>query len=258
MKKYNLLVVLSISVMLTSCSYPHYYYSPNIQNAPLFKESLEFSGLAAVSLGAVNPSLEFQAGLSLPGHIALMANYMGGGTDNSSDTHTDYSKVRYFEGALGFYKSFKEIGVFEIYGGYGKGTQSHVFAFREYQSGLVWTWIPDGEADMSFSKIFIQPDIGIRKDWLDAAFSCRFTKLDFDEINFYNTVYRLDELNLLKQNTTPWLIEPAFTFRAGGESVKGQMQLGFAANLANPDLSFETLRFSIGLHVNLSKKQSAK
>jgi hypothetical protein len=258
MKKNIPLIVLLISALLTSCSYPHYYYSPNVQHVPLFMEKDQFSGLAAVSIGLVNPSIELHAGYALPGHVALMVNYMGGGTDNSTDTYSDFSKYRYFEGGLGFYRAFNEIGVFEIYGGYGGGTQDHTFAYCEYDNWSSWHWVPDGEADMSFSKVFIQPDIGIKKDWFETSFSCRFSKLNYTEINVYNTVHRLEELNLLKENKTPWLIEPAFTFRAGGKSVKGQMQLVFAGNLTNPDLLFETFRINFGVHFLLSKKKIEK
>jgi hypothetical protein len=222
----------------------------------LFKESNEFSGLVAGSFGEVNNCLEFQAGYSFPSHVALMANYMTGGNDNSSDSYVDFSKIHYFEGALGFYKSFKDIGVFEIYGGYGQGSQRHAFTYSEYNGWFSWTYIPDGTADLSFSKMFIQPDIGIKTRWLEGAFSCRLSRLNFSNIEINNTVYHLDELNTLKQNSAPWLLEPAFTFRGGFKSVKLQIQVVFAGNLGNPDLSFEKSRLNVGLHLNLSKKQS--
>jgi len=258
MKKYIFLSMFLISVLLNSCSYPHYYYSTNIQNVPLFKENDLLYGYAAASIGEVNNCFEIQAGLPLSGHIALLANYMAGGKDNTNYSVADYSHIHYFEGSAGFYTSFKDIGVFELYGGYGKGSQQHAFAFREYDGWFSWTWVPDGTVDMTFSKIFIQPDIGVRLGWLGSAFSCRLSKLNFNEINVYNTVYRKDELDLLKRFSTPWIIEPALTFRAGTKSVKGQIQFIFATNLAHPDLAFEEFRINAGLHFILSKKQEEK
>jgi hypothetical protein len=244
------------SVLLTSCSFPHFYYSPNVQNVPMFTEKTVFSGDIAGSVGVVNNSFEIQAGLSLPGHVALTANYMTGGTKHFRDNISDLSKVSYFEGTTGFYTSFKEYGVFEVYGGYGKGSQNHTFVYKEYGGQLIWTWVPDGTANLSFSKIFIQPDIGIKTEWMEGAFSCRLSKLNFNDIEINNTAYRLDELNTLKQNSAPWLLEPAFTFRGGLKSVKIQIQVVYAGNLSNPDLLFEKLRFNVGLHFNLSKKKS--
>jgi hypothetical protein len=243
-------------ILTTGCSFPHYYYSPNSQNVPLFKGGDEFSGLMAGSFGVVNNCLELQAGYSFQGHMALTGNFMIGGKNNSDDDYQDYSKINYYEGALGYYNSFKTIGVFEIYGGLGHGSQQHVFAYKEYTDGQGWNWIPDGNADLSFSKIFVQPDIGIKLKWMEGAFSCRLSNLNFSGISVYNTVHRLDELNTIKLNHAPWLLEPALTFRVGGKSVKAQVQFVSSTNLTNSNMKFEHFRFNIGLHINLSKKIS--
>ena len=244
-------IILLTSVLLSSCTTPHFYYTPIIQNVPLFNDKNQFSGYLAGSFGTVNSCFEIQTGFSLPGHVALTANYMTGGNNHSSEYYDDFARINYFESSLGFYRSFENIGVFEIYSGYGRGFQRHVFT--SWQS---WSLEADGKADMSFSKIFIQPDIGIKKGWMEAAFSCRLTRLNFSGIRIDNTVYHLDELNILKQNSTPWLVEPAFTFRGGSKSVKGQIQVLFTGNLTNSNLMFERFRFNIGLYFSLSKKQS--
>lgn len=255
----NIVIIVSFSsLLLSSCSYPHYYYSTNVQNVPLFTEKNEFSGNVAGSFGIVNNSFEIQSGLSLPGHVALTANYMAGGNNNSVGSVSDYSKIQYFEGTAGFYTSFNNIGVFEIYGGYGKGSQRHAYSYCEYNGNPGWIWIPDGTADLSYSKLFIQPDIGIKTEWLEGAFSCRLSKLNFSDIEINNTTYHLDELNTLKLNSTPWFLEPAFTFRGGLKSVKLQLQVVFAHSFSNQDLLFEKTRYNIGLHVNLSKDHSVK
>ena len=242
--------------MSGGCSIPHYYYIPNVQNVPLFNKSDEFTGLAAFSSGLVDNCAEFQAGYSFTGHVALIANYMTGGNNHSTQTYEDFSKLHYFEGALGYYKSFSNIGVFEVYGGYGQGSQHHAFSYTEFYGWTTWTTVSDGKADMSFSKIFIQPDIGIKTKWADAAFSCRLTRINFNEIAIYGTTYHLDELNLLQLNNTDWLIEPAITFRAGFEPVKFHLQFVFSRNLTNSDLLFEKFRINLGLQISLSKKQS--
>jgi hypothetical protein len=256
MKKNVFFIVLWAFVLVTSCSFPHFYYSQNVQNVPLFTEKTEFSGDIAGSVGAVNNSIEIQSGLSLTNHVALTANYMTGGTKHIRGNISDASKVGYFEGAAGYYTSFRDYGVFEVYGGYGRGSQHHTFAYYEYSGQLIWTWIPDGTADLSFSKLFIQPDIGLKTKWVEGAFSCRLSKLNFTNIDVNNTVHRLDELNTLKQNTDPWLLEPAFTLRGGSRSFKVQLQIIGSRNLSNSDLLFENLRFSFGLHFNLPVRQS--
>ncbi len=258
MKRNIFFIVLWTSILLTCCTFPHYYYSPNVQNVPLFSEKNEFSANIAGSLGIVNPSFEIQAGYAFPAHIALTANYMTGGNDNSSNSIRDFSKNNYFEGTAGYYKSFKEIGVFEVYGGYGSGKQQHSFSYREYSGWWSLNWIQDGTADLSFSKIFIQPDIGIKIDWVEGAFSCRLSQLSFDNIDIWNTVYHLDELNTLKQLSSAWLLEPAITFRGGPKWIKMQIQLVCVGNLSAPDFLFEKFRFNIGLHLNLSDSHLEK
>jgi hypothetical protein len=254
-KNYFFLVFLPVSVLLSSCSFPHFFYSPNVQNVPLFSESNEFSGYVAGSFGVVNTSLEIQAGYSLPAHLALTANFMTGGKDNSSASFEDYSKNNYFEGTLGYYKPFKNIGVFEIYGGYGRDFQQHAFTHAENNGWFSWTTVPDGSANLSFYKIFVQPDIGIKTDRIEGTISCRLSVLNFNEIEINNTVYHLEELNLLKQNSTPWLLEPAITFRGGSKSVKGQIQVVVTKNLTNSSMNFESIRFNFGLFFCLSNKR---
>ena len=247
------LLILWIPIILTSCSVPHYYYSSNIQNVPLFKEKYEFSGLIAGSFGEINNCLELQTGYSLPDQVALVANYMTGGNDHSTEHITDFCKIHYFEGACGYYRPFEDFGVFEIYGGYGKGSENHAFTYSEYVNPFTWRTIQDGTADLSFSKLFIQPDVGIKLKWLEGAFSLRISNLNYTRINIYNTTYHLEELNNLKLNITPWLFEPAITCRMGLKPVKAQIQLVFTRNLTNSALLFEKFRINFGLYFNLQK-----
>jgi len=258
MKNKLLLVVVSGSLLLTGCSYPHYYYSPNIQNVPLYDSANIFSGQVAVGAGIVNRCLELQAGYSLPYNLAVTAGFMTGGNNRSFSQVSDFSKLTYFEVAFGHYKVFRNIGIFELYGGYGHNSQRHAFSYVDYSGPYSFDRLPDGTADMSYSKIFIQSDIGVKVDWFEAAFSCRISNLNFKDINSYETVHHLDEVNILRQNASPWLLEPAFTFRGGGKSVRGQMQVGIAARLTNPDLFLltETFRISMGLHIKLFTQES--
>ena len=158
--------LLSLVFLLCSCSYPHFFYAPVAQNVPLNDSANKFTGLVAGSFGAENECLEVQAGYSFPSNIALTASYLTGGTRHNQGSVEDYSKINHFEGAIGYYKPFAKICVFELYGGFGDGKQNHVFAYREYTGGLVWVWRADGKADLNYSQIFIQPDIGVKLKWL--------------------------------------------------------------------------------------------
>jgi len=249
--------VLSILVLVSSCSYPHMYHSPNMMSVPLFNDKAEFSFMPAASFGTVFTSFEMQGAFSLPGHIALGANFLTGGRNNSETTYEDFSKYNYFEGFGGFYTSFRDIGVFEIYAGYGKGGESHTFAYNDWDWGG-GGWVQDGTAEMKFSGLFLQPDVGIRMKNIEAAFSLRISRIDFREVTYYGTVYRLDELQDLKFNRTSWLMEPGITFRGGYDPVKFQIQAVFSPNLSNPNQQFEHFRFNMGVNIRFGGKKNLK
>lgn len=245
--------LLFISLLINSCSYPHMYHSPNMMVVPLFKDPVEFSGTVTGSFGTVNPSFEMQAAMSLPSHIALGANFMTGGKNNSGTTYEDRSDYNYFEGFGGFYSSFADIGIFEMYAGYGEGIQKHTFAYNDYLGS--GGWVQDGTAEMNFSKFFIQPDIGVRTKIIEGAFSLRFSKINFKELTYSNTVYREDELAFLKANNSSWLIEPGITFRVGHDPVKFQIQGVFSANPSNPNQKLEHFRVNMGLDFKFGVKK---
>jgi hypothetical protein len=247
--------LLFISLLLNSCSYPHMYHSPNMMAVPLFKDPVEFSGTVSGSFGTVNPSFEMQAAMSLPAHIALGGSFMTGGKNNSGATYVDRSDYNYFEGFGGFYSSFAGSGIFEIYAGYGGGNQNHIFAYNDWDWGGGDSWVDDGTAEMNFSKFYIQPDIGVRTKIVEGAFSFRLSRLNFKEIEYENTVYRLSELQALQGDEVSWLIEPGFTFRVGHDPVKFQIQGIYSANPSHPDLQLEHFRLNIGINFKFGKKK---
>jgi hypothetical protein len=180
---------------------------------------------------------------------------MTGGNTHRLTNVTDLSRVNTFEGAFGIYTPFSKIGVVELYGGFGKGSQHHVFAYKEYSGPFEWNWISDGTADLSFSKFFIQPDVGFKFEWVEGAFSCRLTKLNYPDIDFRNTSYRLDDMTSLMNNMEPWMIEPAFTLRGGKKSVKFQLQVLTSRSLSGSYELYESFRLGFGLHINIAPKQ---
>ena len=254
-RKQRLIIsVISFIILLAGCSYPHLYYSPNMMTVPLFNKPVEFTGTVAGSFGTVNPSFELQTAFSLPAHMALGINFMTGGNNHSGDYYSDFSRYNFFEGFAGFYSSFNKSGIFEIYAGYGEGGEEHTFAYNEWDWGG-GGWVQDGTAEMKFSRFFIQPDIGIRTKAIEGAFSLRLCNIDFKEISYYDTNYRLDELQLLESNKASWLLEPGFTFRGGHDPVKFQVQAIFSADVSQPDISFEHFRFNIGINIKFGKKK---
>jgi hypothetical protein len=259
MKRNLIPAAIMMTLIISSCSYPHFYNTPIAQNVPLNDTSNEFTGLVAGSFGAVNQSFEAQASYSFPMNIALAGSFLTGGNSHNPDDLEDYSKVNYIEGALGCYKSFSKICSFEIFAGYGQGKQKHVYAYDLYQGGLVWTWVRDGESNISFSQVFLQPDFGVKYKWIEAAISCRLSRLNYADVMYSGTTYRVNELQALRANSKVTLLEPGFTLRAGSPVVKTQLQIVLSANMTDQNLLNEVFRINFGLHFtfggSLSKNQ---
>ena len=260
MKIHLYLLFSLIAIIMLGCEIPHYYYSSNAMNVPLFDDKNELSGLVAGSFGEVNNSFEAQLGYSTPFNLAFTGSLMTGGIGYARSQPVDKSRISYLEGAGGFYKPFGRIGIFEIFGGYGRGKESHSFTYVSYDGYFNWTRYADGNADIGFSKIFLQPDIGVRGKWFEAAVTLRITNIDYTRVDIYNTVYHLDGLNDITINHSSVLIEPAFTLRAGFKNVKSQFQIVISNNLSNPDQLYEKTRFNFGLFFNIplgNEKKSA-
>jgi hypothetical protein len=239
------------AILLCSCT--HYYYVPNIQNIPLFREKNEYHLSGSYGGGMYSNSIEVQASYSLPYNIGLMANYMH--TKGGDISDNDYGKGNYFEGALGYYKPFEEFeGVFEIYGGIGGGKQNHEYSSRHFDQ---WEYYHsyDGRSDMSFSKLFVQPSFGLTFDMFDVALSTRLCRLSFADIhNNITDPVELDEANSLSDKNY-YFIEPALTLRGGWKYVKFQFQFAYTGYLGNPEYYFyEDIHFSAGLYFTLAKR----
>jgi hypothetical protein len=248
----NLKIVILISAILF-CSCTHYYYVPNLQNVPLFKEKNEIHLSGSYGGGMHSNSIEVQGSYSLPYNIGLMANYLHGrGGDFSNN---DYGKGNYFEGALGYYKPFKEFeGVFEIYGGIGSGNQHHEYSSRHFDQ---WEYYRkyDGSSDLSFSKLFLQPSFGLTFDMFDVALSTRICRLSFTDIkNSITDSVEVDKVNYLSDKSH-YFIEPAVTLRGGWKYIKFQFQLAYSGYLGHPEYYFyDDIHLSAGLYFTIAKR----
>jgi len=238
--KIFLTAVLLLEVLLCSCS--RYYYVPNLQNVPLFKEKKETRVSAAFGGGDESECFEAQAAYSITGNMGIMTNFMSvKGGDGSEPVN---ARGNYFDGALGFYKPAGRIGVFEIYGGFGRCNQHH-----EYGTG-------NGDSDLSFNNIFLQPSFGITLNFFDLAVSTRINRLSFlnivNNINTYTTWYT--ELNNLTDKKH-YFFEPSVTLRAGWKNVKVQLQYVYSNYLNDPRLYFgEESHISLGLYLSFADR----
>jgi hypothetical protein len=234
-----------VTILFSSCS--HYYYVSNTHNVPLFKEKNEFRFSGAVGGGIESTSIEIQSAYAVSDRIGIMADFMSayGGNDNN----TNCGKGTYFEGAIGYYKPIGKYAVFEIYGGLGRSNQHHEYSDFYYNQSY-------GSADLSFTKLLIQPSFGLTLNFLDIAFSSRLSSVSFNNIhnNIYGNVDYFNKLNSLSDNSH-FFIEPAVTLRAGWKSVKLQFQAELIRCLNEPDLYIsEEYHVSLGIYCAFGKR----
>ncbi len=239
-KVFSFLISLS-AVLLSGCT--HYYYVPNVQNVPLFKEKNEFRFSGSVGIGDESESYEIQAAHSVSDRIGIMGNFMYA-QDNYEDNR--YGKGSYFDGAIGYYKPIIDedsgYGVFEIYGGIGRSTQHHLYDNR-------------ARSDLSFIKLFIQPSFGLTTNFLDLAVSTRINRLSFGNANISKPIPSDQICPKELSGKNYLLLEPAVTARFGWKNVKVQFQLEgvYDLNNSNPDF-YEDYHISLGLYFSFAER----
>jgi hypothetical protein len=248
MKK-QLIALLFLPVLFCSCS--HYYYVPNTQNVPLFREKNEYRFSGSLAGGEESSSKELQAAYSVTDHIGVMANFMSSKGGTISDNN-NWARGNYLDAAIGYFKPVSKCGVFEIYGGIGGSNQHHHYLTSSYMNGTISS-SSGGFSDLSFTKIFVQPSFGFTLNAIDIAASTRICLLSFNSV--VNQVSSdMNEINTLNNisDEIHFFLEPAITIRGGWKYVKLQLQASTASYFNNPDLPFESYHISIGLSIAIA------
>jgi len=244
-----------LAVIFCSCS--HYYYVPNVQNVPLFREKNEYRISGTSGLGTETSCLEVQGAYSVTGNLGIMTNFMSAkGIDNNEES---WAKGTYLDAAIGYYKPLHKSGVFEIYGGVGGSKQQHQYRSEIYDPGNpAYNNLNAGTSDLSFIKIFVQPSIGMTFNGFDFAFSTRFNRLSFNkivnQIDKLSNKYEFDKLYSTEQTKNYLFFEPALTIRGGWKNLKVQLQGATASYLNNDHYHFDQYHISIGLNVAIAKR----
>ncbi|NSL90054.1 hypothetical protein ECE50_024680 [Chitinophaga sp. Mgbs1] len=232
---YGSLLILAAGI--SSCS--SHIYVPNTVNVPLLKERNEFKA-------SISPT-NLQTAFALTDNIAIMANgqyvypLVRWAEDERTSTRNnifvdDNTRGGIIEGAVGFFKPLdpKKRMVFDVYAGGGAGS-FRTFTRKSDRDGTVP--LENYRLKNQFSKFFIQPSIGFAHPVVEAAFSSRFTLLNFYNPYMGPKAFENNEsakADFLKTSGNPiFTYDPAFTFRVGYKYVKFQMQLMCSVPLNN-------------------------
>jgi hypothetical protein len=217
---------------LSSCT--HNYYMPASHNVPLFKEKNVFRASGSQGGGAKTGTTEVQAAYAVTNQLAVMSTVMRAKGGVKEDDN--WGEGHYYDAAVGYYKPLGKNGVFELFGGFGRGHQHHEYSPFEY-------------SNLSFNKVFIQPSIGITTNTFDVAFTPSFSRLFFYDIASQINTDDSDFEALMKISDSRMsiLYEPSVTIRGGWKYLKVQLQMGNSGNLTHKDLSFEKSKMNAGL-----------
>ncbi|MFW6371230.1 MAG: hypothetical protein ACOC10_08515, partial [Bacteroidota bacterium] len=172
-------------------------YVPNVINTPMFKQAGELQGAAHTGISGFDPQVSY----AITENIGLMVN--GSFANQTSDTTDNYHKHSFIEAGVGFYKNYRSIGVFEVYGGYGMGTLN---AF--YENDL-WS----DQENVKTNRLFLQPAVGINTGYFIGSLSPRLVY-----VNLLQEPESLDGI----------FIEPVLTGKLGLPYVKMTLQVGFS------------------------------
>lgn len=240
MKSIKLLTFASIALGLASCS-PK-YYSPNTQNVPLITEQ----GETNLTLAAGGNQVEFQGAYGIGKNIAIKTNaglFIPKNLDNGNGGSGNFLEL-----GFGYFKPIEKNWVFETYGLCGFGNMENHLPSTKAD-------FPNTKGDISANVIRfgIQPNFGYKSKNFSAAFSSRFVNLMYSNIKGDLMFENMSQVDYLKNNSSNFLIEPAFTIRAGFDQFKLQAQVGYSLNLSNSNFRQDQMFVTVGINFNFRK-----
>lgn len=225
-------------LILSSCS--RTAYVPSIQNVPMLTEKHDLN--ATLSLNY------FKGAYAISDHIGLVLNAETDGLFKNL-TEEDSSKKHVVEFGAGYFTPLNQELSLGIYAGAGLGKIS----FEQN------TFNNMGRFSARKTNYYLQPHISYKTKFIEFAFSTRFTKLDY--YNLDDTEYNLDideeteetafDLRLIEDPIYNF-IEPAFTLRTGSENIKLSLQIQHSYLLGNNPLTRKDRRFTLGLNFNFN------
>jgi hypothetical protein len=248
MKRLCLFSTLLILLATVSCN--RYYYKPNGVNTPLFTDGGQAHLNAAGSIGADDNDgnsyvFDLQGSVSPIKHLGIIANYSTWSyRPDYPDEGTGHVNLdsRLLEGGIGTYyasKGKKVKLVTDLYVGYGVGS---------FKSDI----------DMKMRRFFVQPGIGIRSPWFDAAFNLRVINMKFTDFNakgrddnYLMSQNLIDQIGRRIDSKNYTFAEPSLTIRAGYKFAKVQLQMVLANDITNAAWDYSPARFTAGLYFTL-------
>ena len=225
------LVFIFLLMLSASCTT---YYKPNAVHSPMLKQKGD--GHVTAAIGGSGTGLgNLQLAYAVTDHFALMTDgmihYRKGTYQNSSypDKGTVVTNIYSGNLGVGYFEKFGKSGkqLIQLYGGGGYGkSYSQLFDYNP----------ADRNVSAEFYNVFVQPGIVFTKQSIDFAVDTRINYVSLYNFNgdfegYYNGSDPIPD----GPNVNFMLVEPTFTLKAGGKSIRGHVQGGFAIPVVNAD-----------------------
>lgn len=228
MKHFIQIIFYSCPILfITSCAAPSFL--PQTHNVPLFTEKNQLRVNSTVSI----KTFDFQVAYSPIKHLGIITNLQ-------LCSHYTMAEI-----GVGAFQSYGERLVTELYLGYGNG-----YLKTDYQkkSNILAYDYDYYNIDINANKYFFQPNIGINfNEKINLSLSTKFTYWDYSHYNFYHEQWIYDSGSYFmkgtdslysNRNCSATTLEPALTFRVGGEHTKFMLQTGFCSILNSGGTEF--------------------
>lgn len=157
-------------------------------------------------------------------------------TINNDDTRKGNGKL--FEGGVGYFTKADNGFAFETYAGAGFGNLTIDKSVISTKSNKAF--------ETSATKVFVQPTIGYLAKHFEIGFTARFTILKYQKPTTTYSAAELSADKFVNIDQTNWLFIE-LTIRAGGEKLKGQVQLGRLFKLNSEELSYSEGILNFGI-----------
>jgi hypothetical protein len=219
----------------------------------LFREKKEANGTFSFQNGTISIGMNMQGALAVSDHIGIIANinhFSDKGVELDIDDEDYSTKIKGNTGELGvgYYLPFAKKFIFETYGGFGR---------TNIKTTYEWASVARNST-VKATSYFLQPAVGYYKKNVRLALSARFRVVDYRSVQYEPELdlFAQETLIDLQNNPTVCLIEPAFTFRAGGEHVKFQTQVGLSFLLGKDSMViYDPLNVNFGIVFSIHRKK---
>jgi hypothetical protein len=208
-----------LTALLATAACAPKYYAPNTHNVPLLTADGDYSASFAIG----DSRGELQGSYAVTDDVVVMLN--AAFFDRRDDEDGDGGGGGLLEVGFGYQRPLNDrfqLGLFGLVG--GGDVENH---FPSTVAGNPGT---TGILEAKLGRFGIQPVIGFRSRYVEAAASLRVLGLRYSDIGGSLVFAGEDQVQVLSSQSRHTLLEPALTIRAGFETVKLQLQMGWSVN----------------------------